>query len=87
MSLETFLLYNDIIAWNEDCKYHYRETEVAKTNWNPFIGRNSTWLTHLNFLGLLLNRVKAADLLGKLMYGGGVAPATQASIRLVCNIP
>lgn len=80
MSLEAFLHYNDILAWNEDCKYYYRDVEAGDDEWMGRTGRVNNLLTHISFVGFILRELditKIASGLARL----GVAGATNAQIE------
>ncbi len=83
MSLEAFLHYNDILAWNEDSKYYYRDTRNEAEPWQGEpTGRVNTLLTHVNVIGLITRQTKLSNLLSGFSRQG-VAPITkEASIRI-----
>jgi len=82
MSFEAFLYYNDLLAWNEDCKFHYRNEEAGKT-WIGDVGRPNNLRTHMHVLGCFLNELKWSDFLGKLQRG--VASITHKDARRICE--
>lgn len=85
MSLEAFLFYNDFLAWNEDCKYYYRDTIIKKkTTWLNGTGRMNTLLTHLRFLGCCLDLVPLAVVFEDFSRGKGVSPASADDVKMMC---
>jgi hypothetical protein len=85
MSFEGFLLYNDLLAWNEDCKYYYRDTKVNKKKWPADrTGRVNTLLTHLSIIGFHNERISLARLVERFMRRKGVAPATDDEAKAIC---
>jgi hypothetical protein len=77
MSLEGFLHLNDLMAWNEDVKYYYRETEGGSEEWNwPRTGRINNLLTHVSVLGIITGDLKLTRLLNKFQRQRGVATVT-----------
>jgi len=79
LSIEAFLYYNDLLAWNEDCKYYYRNMLYKDGKWMNKTGRVNNLLTHIHILGCFLKDLKWSKLLGKLQRG--VAPPTQTEIK------
>jgi len=85
MSLEGFLFYNDLLAWNEDCKYYYRAKEIKKSSsWLNGVGRMNTLLTHLRFLGCCLRLIPLATVFEDFSRGKGVSPASNADMKKIC---
>ena len=84
MSLDAFLRYNELLAWNEDCKYHFRSVENEK-GWIQGIGRVNNLLTHISVIGFALGDVKLSDMLMRFVRMFGVSPATWKEIRLICG--
>lgn len=82
ISFEAFLRYNDLLAWNEDCKYHYRAQLKGKP-WMGATGRINNLLTHISVLGYLLGELKTFDIFYKFSSGAGVAPVTSNEIRKI----
>lgn len=83
MSLEAFLCYNDLLAWNEDCKYYYREQLRKSGKWIKNIGRINNLLTHFSVLGWVLGDIRFQDILGNLQRG--VARPTKKDMGLVAR--
>lgn len=76
MSFEAFLHYNNLLAWNEDCKYYYRDTRIKGRKWMGAAGRINNLLTHVSVLGYLLGELTISDVFYKFSTGAGVAPTT-----------
>jgi len=86
ISLEAFLHYNDILAWNEDCKYYYRNYHVTNTEkWISGTGRVNTLLTHTRILGFLLGAVELSKILSDFSTQRGVSPASKDEISAICK--
>jgi len=85
MSFEAFLHYNDLLAWNEDCKYFYRMQNEKPNNWIRNTGRINTLLSHLSIIGYVSGKIKFSDICIKFARGKGVAPATREEIFRLCN--
>lgn len=86
MSLEGFLVYNDLLAWNEDCKYYYRNEFVKKNDaWINAVGRINNLLTHIRFIGCCLNMVSLAEVFQDFSRSQGVAPASTDEIKKICS--
>lgn len=85
MSLEAFLYYNDLLAWNEDCKYYYRDTEMETKPWTgKDTGRINNLLTHVSIIGLNTHHVRLSSLLDKFSRLRGVAPASRKECVATC---
>jgi hypothetical protein len=85
MSLEAFLHYNELLGWNEDCKYFFRETVEKKSGkWIGKTGRPNTLLTYVRIIGFILGDVEASALLGGFSRGRGVSPATDREVIKIC---
>jgi len=61
ISFEAFLHYNNLLAWNEDCKYCYRAI-LKERPWMGAVGRINNLLTHISVLGYLLGELKTFDI-------------------------
>ncbi|MCX5713967.1 MAG: hypothetical protein NT033_03980, partial [Candidatus Omnitrophica bacterium] len=86
MSSEGFLSYNEALAWNEDCKYYYRNIHVTETNkWIASTGRVNTLLTHIRILGYILGEVPLAEIFNDFAVGKGVSPASDDEILTICK--
>lgn len=84
VSWEAFFMYNDLLAFNEDCKYFYRAkykspTPLSDTEALQAIssgtGRINTLLTHINAIGFILGEVKFSNILYQ-ATSTGVAPVS-----------
>ncbi len=75
MSFEAFLHYNNLLAWNEDCKFYYRDTAIRGGSWTGTegTGRVNTLLTHVRIIGFILDEVKPSTLLGGFSRRRGVS--------------
>jgi len=86
ISFEAFLHYNNLLAWNEDCKYYYRALQKGKA-WMRATGRVNNLLTHISVLGNLLGELKTFDVFYKFSTGAGVAPAsTEEILRITAGL-
>ncbi len=83
VSLEAYLLYNDLLAQNEDCKYYYRDTYEKGIKWNSSVGRRNTLLTHLSVIEYIQGGVKFSEIMNRFQKGRGVAPITLNSISTI----
>lgn len=79
-SIESYLLYNELLVQNEDCKYFFRDTVEKKGNWNSAIGRRNTLLTHLSVIQYIQGKVKFSEIMNRFQRGRGVAPITISAI-------
>lgn len=84
ISFEAFLHYNNLLAWNEDCKYYYR-AQLKDKPWMNAVGRINNLLTHISVLGYLLSELKTFDVFYKFSTGAGVAPASTADIQRITD--
>lgn len=73
-SIEAYLVYNDLLVQNEDCKYFYKDTYVNRVEWNNKVGRNNTMLSHISVIEYLEGRIKFSEIMGRFQRGMGVAP-------------
>lgn len=86
MSLEAFLFYNELLVWNEDCKYYYRETHVKDTiSWINKKGRVNTLLTHIRILGYILGEVQLSDIFDGFARKQGISPASDDEVIRICR--
>ena len=86
MSLEAFLHYNNLMAWNEDCKYYYRDTDGGQVDWDwPRTGRINTLLTHISVRGVITGEIKFSTMMDKFQRGRGVAPVTGSEAEAVTD--
>ncbi|MDA4128670.1 MAG: hypothetical protein OK422_04370 [Thaumarchaeota archaeon] len=80
-TLEAFLYYNQILAWNEDCKYLGPLGDASPKHFRR--GSNNL-LTHLRVLGVLTGDVRFSKVLYPLSKIG-VSPATVTEAKLICR--
>ena len=86
MSLEAFLFYNELLAWNEDCKYYYRNYHVRDTGeWIRKTGRVNTLLTHIRILGYILQDVSLASIFSDFSTRRGISAASDGEITQICR--
>jgi hypothetical protein len=85
MSIEAFLIYNDLLAWNEDCKYYYRKVEKGNNRWLNKTGRINTLLSHISVIGFSLKKINLITLVMKFVRGNGVGAATTKEIKEICK--
>lgn len=93
VSLEGFLVYNDLLAWNEDCKYYHRALHPRKPpppgkkpRWlGNGVGRVNTLLTHVNVIGVHMKVVPLAQILEAMSRSRGVAPVNPEKVRDICK--
>jgi hypothetical protein len=83
MSLEAFLYYNDLLAWNEDCKYYYRDFKDTDVGWTKKEGRLNNLLSHISVIGLILGHVSLSSVLSKAMRG--VFPPNINELLTICS--
>lgn len=91
LSLEAFLHYNDLLAWNEDCKYFHRAQEKAEekneenATWIGPVGRPNTLLTHTGVIGFAMEHVPFSQLLLRASRMRGVAPISEPEALATCG--
>lgn len=83
MSIEAYLMMNDFLAQNEDCKYYYRDKIVSKKEWDEKIGRSNNLLTHMATIGFLQKNIRFTEITDRFQRGRGVAPISTKEIPLV----
>jgi hypothetical protein len=84
MSLEGFIFYYELVAWNEDCKYYYQNHYIKNNkSWINSKGRLNTLLTGIRILGYLLADISLFDLLNK--FSMGISPANPDEIKRICK--
>lgn len=87
MSIEAFLLYNDLLAWNEDCKYFYRDSAINPNKKSVgATGRLNTLKTHINFIGVITKDTNLATVLQRASSQRGVSPASNKEISIICDV-
>ena len=84
MSFEGFLFYNELLVWNEDCKYYYRNYHVRNNGkWISTTGRVNTLLTHIRILGYILGEVRLSDIFDGFAKQQGISPATNDEVARI----
>ena len=72
MSVEAFILYNDILGWNEDYKYYCRAIKKGK-QWAGGTGKPNTLQTHISILGYIRGEFNMTDILNRFVRTRGVS--------------
>jgi len=86
MSFEGFLFYNELLAWNEDCKYYYQKNHAKDTvKWIDKTGRVNTLLSHIRILGYMLGEVPLSDIFDGFARQKGISPAPNDEITRICR--
>ena len=80
VSLEAYLLINDYLAQNEDCKYYYRDVVRDKGAWDGKIGRYNNLMTHIMIIAYLEKKVKFTDVTDQFQRMRGVAPIPESKL-------
>lgn len=80
ISLEGFLYYNDLLAQNEDCKYHYLQGE----KWIVTAGRINNCLSHLTVISHIRGKIGISKLIDSFQRTG-VAPLPQTRFEEACG--
>lgn len=80
-SIEAYLIYNDLLAQNEDCKYFYREKYEKKSTWKGKPGRRNTLLSHLSVIEFLKGEISFSQIMGRFQSGFGVAPIPMGEVQ------
>jgi len=78
-SMKSFLLMNDLLCQNEDCKYYYRDKIQKHGEWNPKVGRHNTYRTHVSIINYHKGNYTFSKIMG--MFRTGVAPITDKNIN------
>ncbi len=73
---KVFLHVIDALAWNEDVKYNPEASNLGGT------GRQNTLLTCVKVIGVVIDRVSIADVIGHMTVARGVSPITQKAALL-----
>ncbi len=88
LSWTAFFYLNDLLAWNEDCKYYYRNLERAagksKPAWIRETGRPNNLLSHVSVIGLTLGTLDPWEVLQKASRSRGVFAASPEEVLKVC---
>lgn len=85
VSFEAYLLYNDMLVQNEDCKYFYRDEYIKNLQWKGKTGRNSTMLSHLSVIQFIRGEVKFSEIMSRFQRGFGVGPIPTKDIPELTN--
>lgn len=80
ISLEGFLYYNDLLAQNEDCKYHHLQGK----QWNITAGRINNCLSHLTVISHIRGKIGISKLVDSFQRTG-VAPLPQSRFDEACG--
>ena len=73
ISIESYLIYNDLLAQNEDCKYYYMK-KIKKEPWKPNVGRQNTLFSHLSVIQFITKQIPFSTIMTRFTKGRGVAP-------------
>lgn len=84
-SLEAYLLYNDLLVQNEDCKYYYRDVIQNNKVWNSKIGRHNTLLSHISVIEFWQGKITFSQIMQRFQRGMGVAPVSVGRIPDITN--
>lgn len=82
-STESYLIMNDLLCKNEDCKYYYRDKMINKKEWNHEIGRHNTYRTHISIINFLEGNITFSEIVGMFSRQNGVAAITDNDIEKV----
>lgn len=89
LSFEAFLFLNELMIWNEDCKYYFRNTQDKNNEWIGKTGRVNTILTHLsvlqNYLSFLLEGPDFFTLLQRFANARGISAADNNEVCKLCE--
>ena len=86
MSFEGFLFYNELLVWNEDCKYYYRNYYIKDdAKWIASTGKVNTLLTHIRILGYMLEDIPLSDIFNGFAKRQGISPASNDEITRICR--
>lgn len=80
ISLEGFLYYNDLLAQNEDCKYHYFKGD----EWDMKAGRVNNCLSHLTVISHIRGYIGISKLIDSFQRTG-VAPLPLSRLYEACG--
>ncbi len=83
LSAEAYLLYNDLLAQNEDCKYYYRDEMLRGQSWEGFSGRRNTLLSHLSVIAYLQGHITFSEIMKRFQKGFGVAPCKIGELSVI----
>jgi len=84
VSFMAYLLCNDYLVQNEDCKYFYRSKHIKnEIKWDTKIGRHNTLLTHLSVIALIEKVITFTEIMDNFQRLRGVAPLPPKFIEQV----
>lgn len=84
MTFDTFIMFNDLLALNEDAKYYYRLKHVKEKNgWIGDVGRINNLLTFISIIGLITKKIHLSPFLQQMQFG--VSPARRALLKDILN--
>ncbi len=70
MSVAGYLHYVNLLGFNEDCKYYYRDTNGGEKDWGwPRKGRINTLLTYVSIIGLVTGDLELHEVLNGMTNG------------------
>lgn len=84
-SLEAYLLYNDLLVQNEDCKYYYRDVIQSRRIWNSKVGRHNTLLSHISVIEFWQGKITFSQIMQRFQRGMGVAPVSVGRVPDITN--
>lgn len=85
VSLEAYLVFNDLLAQNEDCKYYYKSVELDGKKWDYTSGRRNTLLSHISVIAYLQGHITFSQIMERFQKGMGVAPCKLSEIPEITN--
>lgn len=85
VSWDAYVLFNDLLSQNEDCKYYYRDVVINKKPWKQNIGRRNTMLTHLTVINYMQGRSTFSNVMYQFQRGMGVAPCKLSDIPAITD--
>lgn len=87
ISFEAFLFYNELLSWNEDCKYFYRNFHVkSDAKWITSTGRINTLLTHIRILGYMSGDIPLSEIFDDFARRKGISPANDDETIRICGM-
>lgn len=85
ISIQAYLLYNDLLVQNEDCKYCYRDEIINKKEWNYSTGRRNTIRTHLSVIEFVKGLIPFSEIMDRFTRGKGIAAMPIRDIPIVTD--
>ena len=80
-STKSYLIMNDLLCQNEDCKYYYRDKIVKNEEWKGKIGRHKTYRTHASIINYLEGHLSFSQIMDMFQRGMGVAPLPDSKVE------